>query len=132
MTIAMKLMHSALPESEDYPLPPREIIDETAKRVELQDDLSEETKTALTFAGHFAYGTATGALYPVLFSNPNPVNGALYGLGVWGVSYLGLLPAAGILGSAVHHPARRNALMIAAHLVWGASAGAAAQRMKDK
>ncbi len=38
---------------------------------------------------------------------------------VWGVSYLGLLPGLGILSSAKDHPARRSALMIAAHLVWG-------------
>ncbi len=132
MTVVMKILHANLPEDEDYPLPPREIIDETAKRVELQDDLSEEAKTALTFAGHFAYGTASGSLYPVLFSNPNPVNGMAYGLGVWGASYLGWLPAAGILGSATKHPARRVALMVAAHLVWGATLGAIAQKAEGE
>lgn len=132
MTVVMKALHSQLPREENYPLPPREIIDETARRVELHDDLSEETKTALTFAGHFAYGTATGAIYPLLVSNPNPINGAIYGLGVWGASYLGWLPAAGILGSATKHPARRVALMVAAHLVWGATAGAIAQTMNDE
>ena len=132
MTVVMKILHANLPDDEDYPLPPREIIDETAKRVELQDDLSEEAKTALTFAGHFAYGTASGSLYPVLISNPNPINGAVYGLGVWGASYLGWLPAAGILGSATKHPARRVALMVTAHLVWGATLGAIAQTMKSE
>ena len=132
MTVIMKVLHANLPREEDYPLPPREIIDETAKRVELQDDLSEEAKTALAFAGHFAYGTATGSIYPLLVSNPNPVSGAVYGLGIWGVSYLGWLPAAGILGSATKHPARRVALMITAHLVWGAALGTVAQAMNDK
>ena len=37
---------------------------------------------------------------------------------------MGLLPAAGILKPATEHPARRNALMIASHLVWGAALGA--------
>lgn len=132
MTVAMKVLHSNLPEDEDYPLPPREIIDETARLVELQDDLNEETKTALTFAGHFAYGTATGAIYPLLISNPNPVNGVVYGVGVWGASYLGWLPAVGILGSATKHPARRVALMIAAHVVWGAALGAVLRTMNDE
>lgn len=132
MTVAMKILHNNLPDDEDYPLPPREIIDEAVRQVELQDQLSEETKTALTFAGHFAYGTATGAIYPVLFSQPNAANGAVYGLAVWGASYLGWLPAAGILGSAVHHPARRVALMVTAHLVWGTAIGALAQTMKSE
>lgn len=132
MTVAMKVLHDNLPKDEDYPLPPREIIDETARLVELQDDLDEETKTALAFAGHFAYGTATGAIYPVLFPNPNLTNGVLYGVGVWTASYLGWLPAFGILGSAARHPARRVALMIAAHVVWGAALGAVARTMKSE
>lgn len=132
MTVIMKILHANLPKDEDYPLPPREIIDETARRVELHNELSEEAKTALAFAGHFAYGTVTGSLYPVLVSNPNPINGAVYGLGVWGASYLGWLPAAGILGSATKHPARRVALMVAAHLVWGATVGAIAQKAQTE
>ena len=124
MTIAMKILHANLPPDEDYELPPREIIDELATRAQLHDDLNDEAKTALTFAGHFGYGTTAGAFYPVLISNPNPANGAAYGVAVWGASYLGWLPAAGILGSATKHPARRVALMIAAHVVWGATLGA--------
>jgi hypothetical protein len=55
--------------------------------------------------------------------------GTLYGLVVWGASYLGLVPALGLLSPATRHPRRRNALMIAAHLVWGAALGLlAAQR----
>jgi len=46
---------------------------------------------------------------------------------VWGGSYLGLLPSLGILRPATDHPAQRNALMIAAHLVWGATLGGALQ-----
>lgn len=130
MTIVMSVLHARLPSDEDYPLPPREIIDELAVRADLQADLNEEIKTAATFSGHFAYGAASGSLYPLLISNPNPINGAVYGLGVWGVSYLGWLPASGILGSAAKHPARRVALMIAAHLVWGASLGAIVQTIK--
>ena len=36
---------------------------------------------------------------------------------------LGLLPALGILTPATRHPPRRNLLMIAAHVVWGATLG---------
>ncbi|HAE50229.1 MAG: hypothetical protein CMO30_07955 [Tistrella sp.] len=40
---------------------------------------------------------------------------------MWAASYLGWIPAARILKPATRHPWRRNLLMIAAHLVWGAS-----------
>jgi hypothetical protein len=49
--------------------------------------------------------------------------GAGFGVAVWAGSYLGWLPAAGILSPATEHPPRRNALMIASHVVWGATAG---------
>jgi uncharacterized membrane protein YagU involved in acid resistance len=62
-------------------------------------------------------------------AEPNVVNGVAYGLGVWTASYLGLLPALGLLAPATEHPARRNALMIAAHVVWGASLGITAKRL---
>jgi putative membrane protein len=46
------------------------------------------------------------------------------------VSYLGLLPALGILRPATEHPERRNALMIVAHLIWGSITGLIVARMQ--
>src|SRR5262249_36443677 len=51
------------------------------------------------------------------------VKGTAYGLAVWAGSYLGLLPALGILSPATRHPPRRTALMIAAHVVFGSALG---------
>ena len=51
-----------------------------------------------------------------------------YGLAVWTTGYLGLLPALGALRPATEHPPRRTALMIAAHVVWGAALGLLADR----
>src|SRR6188508_239336 len=50
---------------------------------------------------------------------PRAAEGALYGVGVWGASYLGLLPGAGLYPAATDESAGRNALMISAHLIWG-------------
>jgi hypothetical protein len=44
-------------------------------------------------------------------------------MAVWAGSYLGLLPAAGILPSATRDYPERNAVMIGAHVVWGAALG---------
>jgi len=125
MTLAMKLMHERLPPHEQYPLPPREIAMEVAEEAGVKHELDEEERTGLTLAGHFAYGAACGAVYAplarALEDVPPPLTGAAFGLAVWAGSYLGWLPAAGILRPATEHPPRRTALMITAHLVWGTS-----------
>jgi uncharacterized membrane protein YagU involved in acid resistance len=126
MTAVMKLMHEQLPAAEQYPLPPRLITEEVAEQVGLDERLDEGEKKGLTVLSHFAYGATCGALYGSL-SDKLPggavAGGVAFGLAVWAGSYLGWLPAAGILTPATRHPARRNALMIAAHVVWGGATG---------
>jgi uncharacterized membrane protein YagU involved in acid resistance len=126
MTLAMEAMHRYLPSREQHPLPPRLIIDEVVEEAGVDRQLDEEDRQRLTWVGHFSYGAAAGALYAPLAGGvglPAVADGVLYGLMVWTGSYLGLLPAAGILRPATQHPARRTALMIAAHVVWGATLG---------
>ena len=129
MTLAMKLMHEQLPREERYPLPPRQVTEGVAEKAGVNEHLDEEERAAATWASHFAYGAACGALYGALPGegvDRRPVlAGVGFGLAVWAVSYLGWLPAAGSISPATEHPARRNALMIAAHVVWGATTGAA-------
>jgi hypothetical protein len=127
MTLAMEAMHRYLPTGERYPLPPRLITEKLAEDVGGARRLSEEDHKRLTLIAHFAYGAAAGAIYAPLAKRmglPPLAGGALYGLAVWAGSYLGLLPATGILRPATEHPAGRTALMIAAHIVWGATTGA--------
>ena len=126
MTVAMILLHRRLPLSERYPLPPREITMKLARKTGVDAELDAPARSALTMVSHFAYGAAAGALYTTALNgrhDPLP-KGLLFGLFVWTASYLGWLPAAGILSPATEHPARRNGLMIAAHAVWGVVLGA--------
>jgi hypothetical protein len=51
------------------------------------------------------------------------------GVAVWVASYLGWIPVVGILKPATLHPKRRNALMLVAHLVWGASTSLAMREL---
>ena len=135
MTAAMVAMHRHLPRQERYPLPPRQITEELAEEAGINDELSEPHWRAATLFNHFACGAAAGAVYaPLARDVPiHPVaKGVAFGLAVWTVSYLGLLPAAGILPPATRHPARRNALMIAAHVVWGAATGVLADRLDSR
>lgn len=119
MTIAMRQLQHALPPSERYPSPPREILEQVLPP-RPQGALSEAHRRDLTIAAHFGYGAFTGALAAFLPRAPGPLGGAVYGALVWAVSYLGWIPAARILQPATRHPYQRNAAMIAVHLVWGA------------
>jgi uncharacterized membrane protein YagU involved in acid resistance len=129
MTLAMKLMHEQLPPEEQYPLPPRQVTEGVAEKAGVKEQLGEDERQAATWVSHFAYGTACGAVYGALTggrADARPLlSGVGFGVAVWAGSYLGWLPAAGITRPATEHPARRNALMIAAHVVWGATTGAA-------
>ena len=117
MTAAMRALHRHLPPHARYPLPPREIMEGM-----LPEHALEETgRQELTLAAHFGYGAATGALYALIRPSQGALAGALFGVLVWAGSYLGWIPGTAILQPATRHPWRRNRLMIAAHLVWGAT-----------
>ena len=126
MTLFMERMHQQLPARERYPLPPSEIVEQLTEQAGVSDQIDRREHVGLTMLAHFGYGAAAGALYAPLaqaLRAPPILGGAAFGLAVWGGSYLGLLPALGLLRPATEHPARRNALMIGAHIVWGVTLG---------
>jgi hypothetical protein len=132
MTGVMLLLHRLLPGYQRYPLEPYRITTRLARRLHLSRYLDDQSgRVAATTVAHFGYGAAAGALFPPLTQRlpvPGVLAGLVYGLLVWAGSYLGLVPALGLLSPATQQPARRNALMIAAHLVWGAALGLLAGR----
>jgi uncharacterized membrane protein YagU involved in acid resistance len=122
MTVLMILLHRILPAQHRYSLPPREIVAELARKTALHKHLGADARAALTLINHFAYGAMAATMYALVEGRSPPaalIKGPIFGALVWLVSYLGLLPLAGILESGTKHPASRNWLMIAAHLVWG-------------
>ena len=135
MTVAMILWHRRLPPHERYPLPPREITMKLARETGLAGDMSGPAKSAATLVAHFAYGGACGAAYGAAsgrLPGPAVVKGIGAGLLVWAGSYLGLLPGTGILRLATDHPARRNLLMLGAHVVWGAALGSVKELFEEE
>ena len=124
MTSAMRRLHRRLPADERYPLTPREIVDAAI-------DPPHAAAPDLTTAAHFAYGAACGALLAAARERPGMVAGAAAGTGIWLVSYMGWIPALSLLKPATEHPARRNALMIAVHLVWGTATAASLRELAD-
>ena len=129
MTAVMMALHQILPGEPSSPLPPRHITENLADAAageRMMDEMDEPQRKTATLAAHFGMGAAAGTAY-IPFAGksglPPAAEGALYGLAVWGGSYLGIMPATGLYKSATDDPPARNVLMITAHLVWGASLG---------
>lgn len=131
MTVAMKLLQRGNAATRP-PFPPHEVAMGVAETAGIErHEMSEERRRALTYAGHFGYGAAVGAAYPLLtrpLPGPAAARGAAYGLAVWAGSYLGFLPAFRLWGPPAHQAAspraaRTTVLLVLAHLVWGAALG---------
>jgi uncharacterized membrane protein YagU involved in acid resistance len=128
MTAAMRRLHRRLPPKERYPLTPREIVDSAS--AQLGAPLADANARDVTLGAHFLYGAAVGAMFSVMNPDPSKKAGALAGSAVWLASYMGWIPAVGTLEPATRHPARRNALMLGVHFVWGASTAAAIRELR--
>jgi len=124
MTSAMRRLHRQLPAKERYPLTPREIVDSIA-------DPSPALAPDLTLVAHFLYGAGCGALIAVANPRIGRLGGAAAGGAVWLGSYMGWLPAFGVLKPATEHPLRRDAVMLGAHLVWGLATAEAMSELVD-
>lgn len=75
-------------------------------------------------AAHLAFGAAMGAVFEQLRARaprrlPAPLNGALFGVGVWAASYEAALPMLRLMPAAHRDHPGRPATMIAAHVVYG-------------
>jgi len=127
MTVVLEVMRQRLPARERGSLLPRKIAMRAARRVGLRVQTDKRQRDLVTLVTHFGFGAAAGTLYVPLASRmsslPSVLRGMGFGVAVWLVSYMGWLPAFGLFGPATKDTGRRTALMIAAHLVWGASLG---------
>lgn len=135
MSVVMLALQRLLPVPERYPLPPEEIAADLMDRVHAGDPEDGEQRWPTTLLTHFGFGAVSGVGLAVVsrrFRAAASAIGIPYSLGVWAVSYLGWIPAMKILTPASQHPARRNLLMLVAHVVWGATAGIVIQRLSSK
>ena len=126
MTLTMEALHRILPAERSAALPPREVTEGVYDYFDDAEHASERQLEQLTFALHYSFGGAAGALFPLVAPRRLPAAvgaGVLYGLGVWSVSYLGILPAIRVRHDATEDHRHRTLMMIAAHVVWGATLG---------
>lgn len=86
--------------------------------------LTTEQRQNVSLVAHFAYGAACGILYawlsPKVRVSP-VIKGGAYASAVWASGYLGWTRIFDLRPSAERTPLRRNAMMIAAHFIWGAT-----------
>ena len=136
MTLFMLASHRNLPFWQRYPLPPSLITQRAFGDIALPGHPAPIPNIAATLAAHFGFGGATGALFaaaPSALRRQYPVaTGVVYGLCVWAASYLGWVPGLSLMSPATQQPAARNTMMIAAHVVWGATLGLALELLSER
>jgi hypothetical protein len=102
--------------------PPRKLFRKTLTR--LFGRRPHPTVTdAGALASHFAYGAAVGAPF-ALIPRAGLMSGALWGLAIWAGSYMGWIPAVGLMPPPSRDRPGRPAAMILAHIVFGTTLGA--------
>jgi hypothetical protein len=102
--------------------PPKQITAAVVERAGIEPDRSSEGFELGWRVAHFGYGAACGAIYGLVgpaLPGPRAVKGLLFGGAVWGVSYLGLVPALGLYPWPKDDSRTRIVVMIAAHAVFG-------------
>jgi hypothetical protein len=90
-----------------------------------------------TAAAHMGYGTAAGVVYGglrrVLGGRvPGVISGAVFGAGVWAISYMGWVPAAKLLPPPRKDFPTRPPTMLGLHLVYGAVLGQAMDMVEPR
>ncbi len=133
MSLAMARLHRRLPVNLQYPLPPYGITSTFLAKTGVRPAFSVTQERYTTLALHFGFGAFAGAITPLVLRSHHLslARGACYGVGVWAASYQGWVPGLSLHRAATRQPRERVGLMVAAHLVWGASLAAILQQQRS-
>jgi hypothetical protein len=114
-------------------LPPEKITSKLLRGHGIHPDRTQQD--AIATGLHFAFGAAAGGAFGVVARRlpvPSVPLGIAYGAGIWGVSYMGWIPSMGLMPRADHDDRGRQAVMLAGHLVFGATLGVLAGRRRRR
>jgi hypothetical protein len=112
-------------------LPPRRITRLALRRAG-QGGRSRRATSGLAALAHVGFGAAAGSAFEVTFAprgrphGRGPLAGAAFGAAIWLVSYAGWVPALRLLPPPPRDRPGRQAALVLAHLVYGATLGALA------
>ena len=101
-------------------MPPEKITASLLRRSGIRP--SEGQQDAVATVLHVGFGTAAGALFGVMAPQRLTARiplGMAYGAAIWGVSYMGWVPAFGIMPAADRDRRDRQMVMLAGHMVYG-------------
>ena len=104
--------------------PPVEITENVAEQVGEDPDRRSPAFQVGWLSAHVGYGAACGAVYSLmrpLLPRSDIAAGLLFGGAVWSVSYISLMPSLNLYPPAKDDSRWRQAVMIAAHAVFGTS-----------
>jgi hypothetical protein len=115
--------------------PPEAIVETALDAAGL--DRSERTEDALASVAHLGFGAGAGATYAVLrrvlrLPGPEVAHSTGWGLAVYTASYAGWIPKAGILPPPKRDRDDRQAMMVVAHVVYGAVLGGLLQWLRGR
>lgn len=106
--------------------PPRRVVQAVEQRVSDGEPLPEQAEDIATWTSHIGFGMAMGALYGLArpaSRGSSAATGALFGLTVWAVSYLGWLPAIGVTTGTASGRPDTLPFPFVAHVVYGLTTG---------
>ena len=118
-------------------LPPTRVTEKSLDATGVDYDEGGTTEVVTIAAGHWGYGMAGGAFFAALrrllgISIPAVLHGTLFGLLVWGVSYMGWVPAAGIMPPPWRQRSEQALMPLLAHVVYGSVLGVAFDRLERR
>lgn len=116
-------------------MPPRLLTERTLARLGLRRKTSRTSRKLLTALTHYGFGATMGAVFEVgknalAARHGRAPDGALIGSGVgfgtlvWIASYMGWVPAAGLMPRPSKDRPGRPTSMVIAHWIFGATLGA--------
>ena len=113
-------------------MPPEKITSTLLRRAGIHP--TEGQQDAAATALHVGFGSVAGALFGVIapkrLITRLPV-GMAYGAAIWGVSYMGWVPAFGIMPAADRDRRDRQVVMLTGHLVYGTALALMVGRRSD-
>jgi uncharacterized protein DUF6789 len=118
--------------------PPEEIVDRSVRRATGRRP-PEPVRRLLGSAAHLGIGAIGGAGFGLAWSGVIPLRwrlaippsllGMVYATGIWALSYLGWLPALGLMPPAHEDEPTRPTALVVAHWIYGGVLGAAIARL---
>lgn len=114
-------------------MPPEKITAKVLRRSGIHPSAAQQDALATLF--HFGFGAAAGAAFGVVAPRGVIVRvpiGMTYGAAIWGISYMGWVPALSLMPPADRDRRDRQAVMLAGHLVYGVAVAVLVGRRAER